>query len=119
MTERRKYIGKERRGRAGKRFTTAEEILSKKKLAAEKLAMYESDENVKIKMFTVYAIAIGGLVSGYVGLNSDKSLLLWIGVTATVVALTLGEKWIRSAKKCAREKFEKDPNRHLAQYLQS
>lgn len=117
MTERRKYAGKERRG-CSERFQTAEEILKKKKLAAEKLAQYEMDTGVGIKSFFVRAVAIICVIAAFYGMHFDASVILWTGVTVTFVAVTFGEAWIRSAKKKARERFKKE-NLHLVKYLPS
>ncbi len=101
MTERRKYTGKERRGRDGKGFTTAEEILKKKKLVADKLAQYEMDAGVGIKSFFVHAVAVIGVIVAFAGMHFDSETVLWTGVTGTLAAVTLGEAWIRKAKKMA------------------
>ena len=119
MTERRKFTGNDERRNAGKRFHNAEEILKKKKLAAEKLAQYEMDAGVDVKSFVVHAIAIIGVVVAFTGMHFEASVILWAGVTGTFTAVTLGEAWIRSAKKKARAQFEKDPNKHLLEYLPS
>lgn len=121
MTERRKFTGNERRGKAGKVFQTAEEILRQKNQAAEKLAMYESDEGVSFKSIVVNVIAIACIaivVAGMYGLHNN-TLFTGVGVVGFVVALTLGNKWVRSAKKKALERFQRDPNRHLMKHLPS
>ena len=58
MAERRKYVGKERRGKAGKVFQTAEEIRKKKEEALNKLRKYQADEGVEVKSLFVHAAAI-------------------------------------------------------------
>lgn len=121
MTERRKYTGKERRGRAGKVFQSAEQLLKKKQEAADKLRQYETDEGVDSKSIVVNTIAIvciGIIVAGMYGMHNST---MWTGVSVVglVIALTFGKKWVSTAKKKAREKFDKDPNRHIAEYLPS
>jgi len=118
MTERRKYIGKERRGRAGKIFKSAEEIQKERTRTIEKLHEYETDEGVGVISFIVHASAIASVVWALIGQYAENSLFLWSGVAGAIVALTLGEKWIRTARRKAREKFKKE-NLHLAKYLPS
>ncbi len=119
MTDRRKYTGKERRGRAGKVLQTVEQVRKKKEEAVEKLGEYEADEGVGVKTFFVCAIAILSLITAYISMSFDHGVLMWTGIAGTVIALTLGEKWINTAKKKALDRFKKDPNRHLIEYLPS
>lgn len=118
MSDRRKHNGVEGRRNSVKVFKTFEEILKERTRAIEKLHEYEMDESVGVISFIVHAVAIASVIWALVGKYAENSLLLWTGVVGTIIALTLGEKWIRTAKKKANERFKKD-NLHLAKYIPS
>ncbi|MDP2655062.1 MAG: hypothetical protein Q8P17_00655 [bacterium] len=118
MTGRRKYSGPDRRKNGGRSFKNADEILKNKTLAAEKFAQYKIDEGVGIKSMFTLAILTMFFVVAVVGLSSHW-VFVWTGIIGFIASLVFGGRWINSAKKKARARFEKDPNRHLIEYLPS
>jgi len=116
MTERRKYVGTERRGRAGKVFEKLEEIRKDRTRAIEKLHEYEFDEGVGTKWFFPFVIVIAFIAVA--GIFRENPLLLLTGIIGAIVTTGIGIARTRIALRKAREKFKKE-NLHLAKYLPS
>lgn len=116
MTERRKYSGKERRGRAGKVFQTAEQILKYKKEAADKLREYELDEGVPSKKLISFIVVT--ILIAIAGLFRENMTVLFACLVGVVVTAGIGMAMTRAAIKKARERFKRE-NLHLLKYLKS
>lgn len=116
MTERREFVGKDRRGRAGKVFQTAEQILKDKTETADKLRGYELDEGVPSKKL-ISAIVIIILVA-IAGLFRENMSFLFTCLVGIVITAGIGIAMTRAAIKKARERFAKE-NLHLVKYLLS